>query len=311
MTTLLTGGGGGAKLAHGMAQVVEHASLTTIVNTGDDFEWQSLYVAPDIDTILYTLAGVIETTEGWGIAGDTTHVLQALARYGFTPWFRVGDRDIATHLARTTWMRQGARYTEAVARLAQAMGVGVSVLPMCDEPVRTILHTAIGALEFQHYYVRHKASIPVTGIGFSGIELARPTPEVLDALRRSSAIVLGPSNPFVSIGPILALPGLREMLKATCSAVIAVSPIVGGRALKGPAGRMLSELGFGPSALSVARLYADFLDGFVLDVVDGHLQPEIESLGMAVLTTDTVMQSTDDRRRLAHEILSFVGTRLC
>lgn len=305
MLALLLGGVGGAKLALGLARTFLPEELTLIVNTADDLEWHGLYVAPDVDTVLYTLAGLADQRTGWGIADDTTAVLDALAEYGFEPWFRIGDRDLATHVARTEWMRSGMRYTEVVARLAAAMRVRVRVLPMSDQPLRTLVHTAEETLEFQDYFVRRRALVPVTGISFAGVESARPSPEVVAALREAEAIILAPSNPFVSIGPILALRGLRDALRAGQAPVVAISPIVGGRALKGPADQMLRDLGHEPSARAVAALYADFLDGFVLDVVDQGMHSDIEALGMRALVTNTVMKTMEEREELARETVAF------
>ena len=307
MYTVLCGGVGGVKLALGLAQVLPADELTIIVNTADDLIWHGLYVSPDVDTVLYTLAGVVDPQMGWGVAGDTTVTLDQLADYGLEPWFRIGDRDLATHIMRTDLMKQ-MRYTEVVSRLMEALGVAVRVLPMSDAPVRTIVHTSMGDLEFQEYFVGHRAAVPVHGITFSGIETAMPSTEVTRALRDAEAILVGPSNPFVSIGPMLALPGFREQLREGGAPVVAVSPIVGGRALKGPAARMLAELGYEVSTEAVAKMYADFLDGFVLDRVDAGVAGEIEAMGMKTLVTDTVMMSLDDKERLAREVLTFART---
>jgi len=305
MLTVLSGGVGGAKLVLGLARAVPACELTVVVNTADDLHWHGLYVAPDLDTTLYTLAGLADPSAGWGLAGDTTVALDALAGFGFEPWFRVGDRDLATHIARTEWLDAGMRYTEVVERLAAALGVQSRVLPMSDRPVRTVVHTAEGDLEFQEYFLRRRAEVAITGIAFAGAEDAPPSPDVLEALADAEAIVIAPSNPFVSVGPLLALPGFREQLRQGPAPVVAVSPIVSGRALKGPAARMLHELGHAASALEVARLYADFLDGFVLDVADGEAAPAVEALGPRVLVTQTVMSTLEDKKRLASEVVAF------
>ncbi len=305
MISVLVGGVGGAKLALGLARILPAAELTVIVNTADDLEWHGLYVSPDVDTVLYTLGGVANLETGWGIAGDTTATLEALGKYGLETWFRIGDRDLATHIARSEWLSAGARYTDVVARLARGLGVGPRVLPMSDQPVRTIVHSDEGDLAFQEYFVHRQTNVTVKTISLMGIEDARPSPEVREALLASDAIVVGPSNPFVSIGPILALPGMRELLQQSCAARVAVSPIVGGKALKGPADRMLDQLGYTCSAESVARLYSDFLDGYVLDTSDAALAPTIEALGIHTLVTGTIMRTLDDRERVARETLAF------
>jgi len=307
MITVLVGGVGGAKLALGLARILPPEALTVVVNTADDLEWHGLYVAPDVDTVLYTLAGVADPQTGWGIAGDTTIVLDGLRRYGLDAWFRIGDRDLATHIVRTEWLHSGLRYSEVVAGLARAFGIRQRVLPMSDQPVRTMVHTVEGDLAFQEYFVRRRAAVAVTGFSFVGLDAARPSQEVVEALTSAEAIIIGPSNPFVSIGPILALSGVRDLLHERRVPCVAVSPIVGGRALKGPADRMLRELGYDASAEAVARLYADFLDGFVLDVADASLRSAVEGLGMQALVMDTVMQSLADRERVAHETIAFAA----
>jgi LPPG:FO 2-phospho-L-lactate transferase len=305
MVTVLVGGVGGSKLALGVTRILAPDECALVVNTADDLEWHGLYVAPDIDTVLYTLGGIADPETGWGVEGDTTVVLEGLARYGFEPWFRIGDRDLATHIARTEWFRSGLRYTGVVLRLAEALGIKHLVLPMSDKIVRTIVHTTTGDLEFQEYFLTWQSVDRVTGFTFAGIDTAAPSAEVLVAVQEADVILLGPSNPFVSIGPILALRGMRDLLRQTEAPVVAVSPIVGGRALKGPASRMLQDLGYPSSATAVAGLYADFLDGFVMDVQNAELAAEAEALGMETLVTDTVMTTLEDRERVAHETIAF------
>ncbi len=305
----LAGGVGGAKLAEGL-QARIGARLSVVVNTADDCERHGLLVMPDHDTVLYTLAGIEQQDLGWGVAGDTHAVMAQLGAYGEETWFSLGDRDLALHIVRTAAVRSGARRTEACLAAQRALGVAARVLPMCDEPVATAVGTPEGWLEFQEYFVRRRQAPAVGALRFDGIEDARPTPEVLGALASAAAVVVGPSNPLVSIGPILALPGLRDALagaRARGARVAAVSPIVGGRALKGPADRMLASLGHEPSALGVARLYADIADVFVLDRVDAALAAGIEGLGLATLVTDTVMADDASRERLAAEVLAAVG----
>jgi len=302
---VLAGGVGGAKLAHGFAQLDLGERLAVVVNTADDFELYGLAISPDLDTVLYTLAGIANPATGWGILGDTANTLAMIGRYGRSTWFWLGDRDLATHILRTERLRQGARLTDVTRELATALGVDARILPMCDEPVRTVVTTPDGDLPFQEYFVRRRQQDTVLAVRFAGIEQARPTPEVEQVLAAPEVIVLAPSNPIVSIGPILALPGLRERLRRTPAPVVAVSPIVAGRALKGPADRMLASLGHEVSPVGVARLYRDFLDGLVIDVQDAALAPAIADLGIAPYVTQAVMADPPDRARLAREVLAF------
>jgi len=305
LVVALAGGVGGAKLSHGLALNGLEERLCVIVNTGDDFTLYGLHISPDLDTVLYTLAGIANPQTGWGILGDTDHTLRMIGRYGRETWFWLGDRDLATHILRTERLRAGARLTDVTAELAAALGVRARILPMCDEAVPTIVETPTGSLPFQDYFVRRRQKDTVVGVRFGGIERARPTPEVLAALDAAAVVVLCPSNPIVSIGPIVAVPGLRERLRALHVPIVAVSPIVAGQALKGPADRMLATLGHEVSPRGVARLYADFLDGIVIDNQDAALAPAIEQLGIAVHVTDTVMRFEADRQRLAAETLAF------
>jgi LPPG:FO 2-phospho-L-lactate transferase len=305
MITVLCGGAGGAKLTLGLARVLLPEPLTVIVNTGDDLLWHGLYVAPDVDTVIYTLADSADTTQGWGIREDSTVTLDALTRFGFAKWFRVGDRDLATHLARTVWMNAGVRYTDAVARLTKGWDVTARVLPMCEAPVRTMVRTPAGDLEFQVYFVNRQTSVQVSAVKYVGAERAEPTPEVQAALAQAEAIIVAPSNPLLGIGPMLALPGFRDQLRASPIPIVAVSPIIAGRALNGPAARLLADMGMESSALSVAQLYADFLDGFILDRADAGLEPAVRRLGLDVLVANTVMHSLEDREQLAQAVLAF------
>ncbi|MCC6192796.1 MAG: 2-phospho-L-lactate transferase [Anaerolineales bacterium] len=297
----LAGGVGGAKLAHGLAQVLPASNLTVIVNTGDDFEHLGLHVAPDLDTVMYTLAGIANPATGWGQAGETWNFLEALEQLGGPTWFKIGDRDLATHVERQRQLATGQSLTETTKLLCAALGVGPQVLPMSDDRVRTLVQTDEGELEFQEYFVHQQCQPRVTGFRFSGEEAARPTPAVLNALDNADVIVLCPSNPFVSLGPILRLPGICERLARR--ATVAVSPIVGGQAIKGPAAKMLGELGLEVSALAVARLYAGWLQTFVLDQADADLQGDVAGLGVRAVIADTVMRTIDDRATLAREVL--------
>ncbi|QDC23417.1 2-phospho-L-lactate transferase [Georgenia yuyongxinii] len=299
--TVLSGGGGGAKLAHGLARAI--ADLTVVVNTADDAVVYGLSVSPDLDTVMYTLAGLANRETGWGVGGDTFTTLDAMTRLGEDTWFRIGDQDLATNVVRTTRLRAGAQLSEVTGQLAAALGVRASLLPMTDDWVATVVDTDVGRLGFQEYFVGRRHQDEVRGIVLDGVEEARPAPGVLEALAAADVVVVGPSNPFVSIGPILAVPGVRDALAGTSARRVGVSPIVGGRALKGPAAAMLTALGHETSALGVARLYAGLLDLYVIDEQDRHLAPEIEALGLPVAVLATVMDDPDDRERLARELL--------
>jgi LPPG:FO 2-phospho-L-lactate transferase len=305
----LAGGVGGARLAHGLQSELG-ADLTVIVNTADDVELHGLLVCPDHDTVLYTLAG-IEGPFGWGIAGDTSAAMAQLGAYGEETWFGLGDRDLAAHIVRTARLRAGARLTEVNLGLQRSLGLAATILAMSDDPVRTEVRTADGWLEFQDYFVRRRQEPDVLEVRFRGIETARPTLDVERAIEAARVIVIAPSNPIVSVGPILAVAGVRaaiERARATGTPVVAVSGIIGGRALKGPADRMLGSLGHESSALGVARVYAGLATGFVLDPVDAGLVPEIEGLGLRTLVTDTIMVDNPSRSRVAQAVLAFAGS---
>lgn len=306
----LSGGVGGAKLAEGLAAHLG-SDLTIVVNTGDDLELHGLAIWPDHDTVAYTLAGLDDEIQGWGLRDETWTVMGALAALGDEPWFRLGDRDLGTHLWRTDRLRAGARPTEVAMEHRDRLGIAPRILPMADEPVRTEVRTEHGWLEFQEYFVHRHQQPTVREVRFRGIESRRATPEVVAVLAAAEAIVIGPSNPIVSIGPILALPGIREVLTAARRRgvpVIAMSGIVGGKALKGPADRMLTSLGFESSALGVARLYRDVADVFVLDALDAAAVPEIEALGLRAVALDTIMSDDAARARVGRAVLDLVGT---
>jgi LPPG:FO 2-phospho-L-lactate transferase len=304
----LAGGVGGAKLASGLEAALARngrpGDLAVIVNTADDFDLWGLRVCPDLDTVMYTLAGLANPKTGWGVADESFAALAMISAYGEDTWFRLGDRDLATHILRTQRLRAGERLTEVTARLAGALGVSSALLPMSDEPVSTMLDTDAGLLEFQEYFVRRGQRDEVLGVELRGIEDARVPVEVQEVVARAEAIVLCPSNPVVSLGPILAVPGMWKLLSASPAPKVAVSPIVGGRALKGPADRMLQSLGHEVSATGVARMYEGLLDGFVMDRADGK-EPRISSLGMRFVETDAVMRDEADRERLGREVLEF------
>jgi LPPG:FO 2-phospho-L-lactate transferase len=304
----LAGGTGGAKLSHGLQLALPPGDLTVIANTGDDTERHGLHVMPDHDAVMYMLAGRFDHDRGWGIANESWTVMDGLAEYGEEGWFRLGDRDFATHIARTARLRRGQSLTMAVLGLQRFLGVSNAILPMTDEPVRTEVRTDDGWLEFQEYFVHRHQAPDVHEVRYQGIQAALATAEVDGALGAAELVIIGPSNPIVSIGPILAVPGMRDTIAAARTRgvpVVAVSGIVGGVALKGPADRMLVSLGHESSARGVATLYTDVIDGFVLDNVDAALQPEVAALGLKTLVTDTIMADDDGRARVARDVLAF------
>jgi len=305
----LAGGVGGAKLADGLQQVLAPGELTVVVNTGDDFERHSLLICPDHDTVAYTLAGVADPVQGWGLADETWQVMDQLARLGQETWFRIGDRDLATHLFRAEGRGDGFRLTQIALELQSALGVPSRILPMTDEQVRTRVRTDDGWLDFQDYFVRLRQVPEVREVRYEGAESSAITPEVRAAIRAADAIVVAPSNPVVSIGPILAISGFMEEIASARHRgvrVVGVSGIVGGKAVRGPADRMLASLGEESSALGVARRYASIglLDAFVIDRADESMADEIRSLGLEVAVADTIMTDVPDRGRLAREMLA-------
>jgi LPPG:FO 2-phospho-L-lactate transferase len=300
---LLSGGTGGARLAHGFQQVLPAGDLSVIVNVADDLELFGLHVSPDIDSVTYTLAGLVDPVRGWGVAGDTDRALTMLERYGEDTWFWIGDADLGTLVRRTAQLRRGATLTQVVGDMAAALGIGSRILPATDDRFRSRILTDDGELEFQRYFVERGQRDEVRGVSFEGLDEARPTEAVLSALRDAELVVIGPSNPIVSIGPILALPGVRDALAAAPGKRLAVSPIVAGKALKGPTDRMLASLGHEVSAVGVGRLYAGILDRYVLDATDAALVPRVEELGMTAVTAPTVMHTDADRAGLARFLL--------
>jgi len=303
----LAGGVGGARLAFGL-QAELGSDLTVVVNTADDLERHGLLVCPDLDTVMYTLAGLENRKQGWGLAGETFATARMLERLGEETWFRLGDRDLATHVVRTARLKAGRSLTDVSLELPRTLGVVATILPMTDDLVRTEVRTDDGWLEFQEYFVHRRQQPSVGEVRFRGIDRAEATARVKGELGFADAIIIAPSNPFVSVGPILALPGMAELLASAArggTPVVAVSPIVGGKALKGPADRMLTSLGHESSALGVARIYAGRTTGFVLDAVDSSLAPAIEELGLRTLVTDTIMTDDAARIRLARDVLAF------
>jgi LPPG:FO 2-phospho-L-lactate transferase len=303
--TALAGGIGASKFLLGLADVSPPEQITIIANTGDDIELFGLRISPDIDTVTYTLARVINEATGWGLAGDTFESLKWLARYDGAAWFNLGDRDLATHIYRTDQLRRGRTLAAVTDQIRRALGVRSTILPMTDSYTPTRVITDEGEMHFQEYFVRRRCEPRVRAIRFEAVETARPAPGVERAILDADVVIICPSNPFISTGPILAVPGVRECLKQTEAPVIAITPIIAGRALKGPAAQMLGDLGHEVSARGVASLYSDFARLFVLDEADAAMRPAIEALGMRVMVTDTVMATLEDKRRLANTVLSF------
>lgn len=299
----LAGGVGGAKLAHGLAQVLPPEDLTIIVNTGDDFEHLGMRISPDLDTVCYTLAGLANPDTGWGRAAESWHALTELQQLGGPTWFRIGDRDLATHLERTRRLSAGQSLSLIVHDFCRAWGVQQTVLPMTNASVRTMVQTDTGELAFQEYFVRQRCEPRVRGFRFDGVEDARAAPGAIEAVLAADAVIICPSNPWVSIGPILAIQDVRAAIAS--KAAVAVSPIVGGKAIKGPADKMFRELGLDPTAAAVAQFYVSLVGSFVMDRVDAQLEPQVRGLGMRVLLTQTLMRTEDDRRVLARDVLDF------
>ena len=301
----LAGGVGGGKLARGLAAALAPEQLAIVVNTADDFCHLGLHISPDIDSMLYALADRNDPERGWGLADETWNVMAALERLGGETWFRLGDRDLATHLLRTQQLATGKSLSEATAMLARRLGIAHTVAPMSDDPVRSVVETDEGALDFQDYFVRRQCRPAFRGVTFQGAANARPSDTLRDALDRADAVVITPSNPFVSVDPILTLPGVAGALRRPRRPLVAVSPMVGGKALKGPLAKMMRERGMEPSALGVARHYGRLVDGWIVDTADRALAPSIEALGCRVRVCDTVMRTLDDKRRLAREAVQF------
>lgn len=301
----LSGGVGGAKLALGLAKSLDSSRLTIVANTGDDFEHLGLHISPDLDTVMYTLAGLSNPETGWGRAGESWQFMEALRELGGEAWFQLGDQDLATHVERTRRLAAGEPLSEITTTFCRRLGIACRIVPMSNHPVHTIVHTPSGTLPFQHYFVRDRCEPTVTGFSFQGVENAQPSPGFEEAIDDPSvaAIVICPSNPFVSIDPILALPGVRSALVDAPAPIIAVSPIVAGRALKGPTAKMMAELDLPTTPIGVAQHYGDLLDGFVLDHTDSNLAPHLEAAGLRCLVTDTVMVTLADKITLAGAVL--------
>ena len=305
----LSGGIGGAKLAAGLAQIMPGGELMVVANPGDDFEHLGLNICPDLDTLVYSLAGLANPQTGWGRADETWSFMDAVEELGGETWFRLGDKDLALHVERTRRLKAGETLAGITADIRQRLGVATRIVPATGAAVRTIVETPGGPLPFQHYFVREQCAPEVTGFRFEGAARARLNPDIAGALADPAlaAVVICPSNPFISIDPILAIPGFGEAIAAARAPLIAVSPIVGGAAIKGPTAKMMKELGLPVSALTVAGHYAGLLDGLVIDRADEHLAPEIEALGMAVEVGDTVMRDLDDKVELARLVIDFTA----
>jgi LPPG:FO 2-phospho-L-lactate transferase len=303
----LCGGVGGAKLAFGLARVLPPERLTIAVNTGDDFEHFGLSISPDLDTVTYTLAGLADRERGWGLAGETWSFMAQIRRLGGEEWFNLGDKDLATHVLRTLRLAQGASLSDVAAEIGARLGLPDIIAPMSDDPVRTFVDTKVGALAFQHYFVREQCRPLATGVRYLGAEAARPSPRLADALARPdlAAIVICPSNPFLSVGPLLALPGVRDAIAASPAPCVAVSPIIAGKALKGPAAKLMAELGLEPSVEGLAQHYVGLVDGLILDVADASLVARVEASGVAARAVPSVMTTDDERIALAAATLAF------
>ncbi|RLE62490.1 MAG: 2-phospho-L-lactate transferase [Thermoprotei archaeon] len=307
MIVALAGGVGAARFLEGLINVVPPERVTVIVNTGDDIELYGLYISPDLDIIMYTIAGIVDRIKGWGIENDTFNCLDMLRTYGLETWFLLGDRDMATHIYRTFLLRQGLRLSEVVRILSKALGIKTTIIPMTDDRVQTMILTDSGVLHFEEYLVKRKARDRVRGVLYKGIEDARPAPGVIDAIMNADGIIICPSNPVVSIGTILSIKGIREALRKARAKIVGISPIVGGAPIKGPADKLMRGLGIEVSAYGVAVLYRDFLDYFIIDERDSHLIDRIESLGIKVFVTNTIMRSLEDKVRLARLAVSIIG----
>lgn len=306
MIVVLTGGTGGAKFVPGLKHVAPARALTCIVNTGDDLRWWGLDVSPDLDCITYALAGILSRERGWGVEGDTFQCLAAMRQLGAPAWFQLGDRDLALHISRTQKLAAGRSLSGATAEIAHSFGIESRVLPMSDDGVETRVRTAAGELSFQEYFVRERCQVAVAGVRFEGAEQARPAPGVVEAITQAECVLIAPSNPVTSIGPILSVPGIRKALRETPARVAAISPIVGGAAVSGPAGELMKTQGLPVSAEGVARAYADFLDVLIVDERDAGEKAAVEKLGVELRTARTVMKSDADKAGLAWAALEIV-----
>ncbi len=307
MIVVLAGGVGAARFLQGLVQVVPQERLAVIVNTGDDRDFYGLHVSPDIDILMYTLAGIVDEAQGWGIRDDTFNTMLQLTSYGNEGWFMLGDRDLATHIHRTNLLRQGKSLSEITEDLRNQFGLALRILPMTDQSVTTHIQTPVGLLHFQEYMVKRKCSDEVQDVVFVGASESRPAPGVLDAIKDAEAILLAPSNPIVSIGSILAIPGIHDALHESSGMVVAVSPIVGGAPIKGPADKLMHGLKIDVSPVGVARCYRDFLDVMVIDKQDERFVSAIEDLGIPAVATNTIMDNLEAKKDLASKVLEAAG----
>lgn len=303
MITALAGGVGAARFLEGLVKLVDEEELTVIVNTGDDIELYGLYISPDLDIVTYTLASVVDDEKGWGIKGDTFHCLKMLKRYGYETWFNLGDKDLATHIHRTYLLKRGLKLSEVTSEICRALGLKVRIIPMTDDRFETRIVTRDGTIHFQEYLVKREAKDEVLGVNFVGAEEARPAPGVIDSILNAEGVIICPSNPIVSIGTILSVKGIREALRRTEAVKVAITPIVGGAPIKGPADRLMKGLGLEVSAYSVASLYRDFLDVFILDEADSEEKTRIENLKIRVRVSNTIMKSLEKKIQLARVVL--------
>jgi len=301
----LAGGVGAARFLDGLSRVYPPEQITVIVNTGDDLQYLGCHISPDIDIVTYTLAGIVDSQTGYGIEEDTFNCLNQLSKYDAETWFRLGDRDFATHLLRTAFLQQGFNLSEVTEKIRASLNVKVRILPMTDNVVMTKIKTPTRMMEFQEYFVKRKFQDPVQDVSYEGAAHAVPAPGVVPAIETADLIILCPSNPILSIGPILAIPGIRDSVAKTRAKIVGISPIVGGKAVKGPLDRILENLGLEVSPFGVAQLYRGLLRGYVIDIIDKSSRSKIEDLGMKVLTTGTIMSSTESKTRLAQETLRF------
>src|SRR6266851_8867909 len=307
MIVVLAGGGGAIRNIQGVVQVVPQDRITAIVNTGDDRDFYGLHVSPDLDIVMYTLAGIVEETHGWGFHNDTYNTMQQLTRYGNEDWFKLGDRDLATHVHRTNLLRQGKTLSEVTEDLRKHFGLAMRILPMTNQPVATHIQTPVGLLHFQEYMVKRHCVDEVQDVVFVGANESQPAPGVLDTIKEAEAILIAPSNPIVSIGSILTVPGIHDALHEASGMVVAVSPIIGGTPIKGPADKLMSGLNMEVSAVGVARYYRDFLDVMVIDEQDKHLLSKIEDLGIPAVATNTIMRDSVAKKALALKVLEAAG----
>lgn len=304
MIVALAGGVGAARFLEGLIRVVPQEQITIIGNVGDDIEIYGLHISPDLDIVAYTLAGLVDPTKGWGFRGDTFHSQALLRRYGYETWFNIGDRDLATHIYRTEQLRKGRRLSEVTENLISRLGLRLKLLPATDYPLQTYVLTGRGRIHFQEYMVKQKTRPKVRGVIFRGAESAKPTKQVEQSIGKAGGIIICPSNPIVSIGGILAVRAIKSALRKTKAKIVAISPIIGGKTVKGPADKLMKAVRIKPSALGVADCYRDFLDAIIIDSIDKEIAPDIEALGIKVIVTNTLMRKMADKVRLARIAVS-------